>query len=187
MPHKKRKDNEHSRKTTTKPPLHFTNALSALSMEVAKTSIDPALKHLIDIRVSQLNGCTFCLDMHSKEAKLARARAAPVTIWRPARVPRCSAPVNRGAGLHRSADPNRRSRRERCAVPQRGGALLGRGDLELNFAIVAINARNRWALPPHGAGLDAAYGLNKANLNNPALADHRHQRPQPRAGRGDGW
>ncbi|RDT53149.1 carboxymuconolactone decarboxylase family protein, partial [Klebsiella pneumoniae] len=28
----------------------LTNALSALSMEVAKTSIDPALKHLIDIR-----------------------------------------------------------------------------------------------------------------------------------------
>ncbi|WP_303720021.1 carboxymuconolactone decarboxylase family protein, partial [Pseudomonas aeruginosa] len=43
----------------------LANALSALSMEVAKTSIDPALKHLIDIRVSQLNGCTFCLDMHS--------------------------------------------------------------------------------------------------------------------------
>ena len=43
-------------------------------MEVAKTSLDPALKHLIDIRVSQLNGCTFCLDMHSKEAKIAGER-----------------------------------------------------------------------------------------------------------------
>lgn len=52
----------------------LANALSALSMEVAKTSIDPALKHLIDIRVSQLNGCTFCLDMHSKEAKIAGER-----------------------------------------------------------------------------------------------------------------
>ena len=40
----------------------LANALSNLSMEVAKTSLDPALKHLIDIRVSQLNGCTFCLD-----------------------------------------------------------------------------------------------------------------------------
>ena len=52
----------------------LANALSALSMEVAKTSIDPTLKHLIDIRVSQLNGCTFCLDMHSKEAKIAGER-----------------------------------------------------------------------------------------------------------------
>ena len=63
----------------------LANALSALSMEVAKTSIDPALKHLIDIRVSQLNGCTFCLDMHSKNRR--RARAAPVPSGGLARVP----------------------------------------------------------------------------------------------------
>ena len=71
----------------------LANALSALSMEVAKTSIDPALKHLIDIRVSQLNGCTFCLDMHSKEAKIAGERAC--IIWRPGASPRCSAPVKK--------------------------------------------------------------------------------------------
>ncbi|CDL31199.1 4-carboxymuconolactone decarboxylase domain/alkylhydroperoxidase AhpD family core domain protein [Enterobacter hormaechei] len=71
----------------------LTNALSALSMEVAKTSIDPALKHLIDIRVSQLNGCTFCLDMHSKEAKnCRRARAAPVPSGGLARVPAVQRP-----------------------------------------------------------------------------------------------
>ena len=60
----------------------LANALSALSMEVAKTSIDPALKHLIDIRVSQLNGCTFCLDMHSKEAKIAGERELRIHVGR---------------------------------------------------------------------------------------------------------
>ena len=72
----------------------LANALSALSMEVAKTSIDPALKHLIDIRVSQLNGCTFCLDMHSKEAKIAGASCA-CTIWRRGGSRRCSAPARK--------------------------------------------------------------------------------------------
>lgn len=73
----------------------LTNALSALSMEVAKTSIDPALKHLIDIRVSQLNGCTFCLDMHSKRRKLPASASCACTIWRPGASPRCSAPVKK--------------------------------------------------------------------------------------------
>lgn len=104
----------------------LANALSALSMEVAKTSIDPALKHLIDIRVSQLNGCTFCLDMHSKEAKIAGERELRLYhLAALARVPLFSARESR-AGLHRSADPDWRSRGKRRAVPQRGGALLGR-------------------------------------------------------------
>ena len=68
----------------------LANALSALSMEVAKTSIDPALKHLIDIRVSQLNGCTFCLDMHSKEAKIAGSANCAFTTGGGANL-RCSA------------------------------------------------------------------------------------------------
>jgi AhpD family alkylhydroperoxidase len=31
--------------------------------------IEPGLKHLIDTRASQLNGCAFCLEMHVREAK----------------------------------------------------------------------------------------------------------------------
>ena len=31
--------------------------------------LDPILRHLIDIRVSQINGCVFCLDMHHDEAR----------------------------------------------------------------------------------------------------------------------
>jgi AhpD family alkylhydroperoxidase len=31
------------------------------------SSIDPVLRELIKIRVSQINGCSFCLDMHAKD------------------------------------------------------------------------------------------------------------------------
>lgn len=34
-----------------------------------KTSIDRKLRELIKIRVSQINGCSYCLNMHTKEAK----------------------------------------------------------------------------------------------------------------------
>ena len=34
-------------------------------------SLDPKLKHLVDVRVSQINGCAYCLDMHAREARKA--------------------------------------------------------------------------------------------------------------------
>src|SRR5690606_38118127 len=33
--------------------------------------LDQALLHLVLMRVSQINGCAFCLDMHSKDARAA--------------------------------------------------------------------------------------------------------------------
>ena len=42
-----------------------------LDMEayLAKSSIVRPLLHLIKMRVSQINGCAYCLDMHSKDAR----------------------------------------------------------------------------------------------------------------------
>ena len=37
--------------------------------DAQENGIEPALKHLIDTRVSQINGCAFCLEMHVREAK----------------------------------------------------------------------------------------------------------------------
>ncbi|WP_067726276.1 carboxymuconolactone decarboxylase family protein [Oceanobacillus damuensis] len=36
---------------------------------VKKTPIDRKLRELIKIRVSQINGCSYCIQMHTKEAK----------------------------------------------------------------------------------------------------------------------
>lgn len=38
---------------------------------VDSSSIEPNLLHLIKYRVSQLNGCAYCLDMHSKDLRAA--------------------------------------------------------------------------------------------------------------------
>lgn len=47
---------------------HAYKALYALSVSLAKSSLTPIRQHLIKIRVSQINSCAFCLNMHSKEA-----------------------------------------------------------------------------------------------------------------------
>lgn len=43
-------------------------AMYALEGYLQTTGISPIHKHLIKIRASQLNGCAYCLDMHTKEA-----------------------------------------------------------------------------------------------------------------------
>lgn len=106
----------------------LAKALSDLSMAVSQTSIDPALKHLIDIRVSQLNGCTFCLDMHAKEAKIAgerELRLYHLAAWRES--PLFSA-REKAALAFAEALTQIGARDQRCPLPQRGGTLLGKGD-----------------------------------------------------------
>jgi AhpD family alkylhydroperoxidase len=42
-------------------------AMLALTQAVEKTGLPPQLIELLDYRVSQINGCAYCLDMHSKD------------------------------------------------------------------------------------------------------------------------
>lgn len=52
-----------------------------------RSEIDPKLQHLIDIRVSQINQCAFCLDMHIQESRKSgdsAQRIDLVGVWREA-------------------------------------------------------------------------------------------------------
>jgi AhpD family alkylhydroperoxidase len=44
-------------------------ALFALGSYVNHASLDRSLIELIEFRVSQINGCAYCLDMHSKDLR----------------------------------------------------------------------------------------------------------------------
>jgi len=49
--------------------------------------LDPVLRELIKIRASQLNGCAYCLDMHTRDARAAgedERRLATLAGWREA-------------------------------------------------------------------------------------------------------
>jgi AhpD family alkylhydroperoxidase len=59
-------------------------AMLALSSEVA-AHVEPRLSELIKIRASQMNGCAYCIDMHTKEARLAgetEQRIYALNAWR---------------------------------------------------------------------------------------------------------
>ena len=43
-------------------------ALYGLASSLSKVSLTPLQKHLITVRVSQINSCAFCINMHTKEA-----------------------------------------------------------------------------------------------------------------------
>ena len=44
-------------------------AMLQLERVVRTSGLDPALLHLVKIRASQMNGCAYCIDMHTKDAR----------------------------------------------------------------------------------------------------------------------
>jgi AhpD family alkylhydroperoxidase len=44
-------------------------AMFGLEEYLAKCGLEPSLLHLLKFRVSQINGCAYCLDMHSKDLR----------------------------------------------------------------------------------------------------------------------
>ncbi len=62
------------------------HAMLALENFVHKSSkLEPSLLELVKMRASQINGCAYCLDMHSKDARAAgetEQRLYTLNAWR---------------------------------------------------------------------------------------------------------
>jgi AhpD family alkylhydroperoxidase len=57
----------------------------AATKELDKAELDVRLRELVRIRASQLNGCAFCIDMHTKDARAAgetEQRIYALPAWR---------------------------------------------------------------------------------------------------------
>jgi len=141
--------------------LDFSNAIRAGSL--GDTLID-----LVQIRVSQLNGCAFCLDMHVKEARIhgeRELRLHHVAIWRESKL---FSDRERAAFLWAEALTRLPADGIGDNVYDVVHAQFSDKELsELSFAIMAINGWNRlsigFAAEPGSA--DTVYGLDRANLN----------------------
>lgn len=60
-------------------------ALTGISVYLSKSIIEAPLLHLIYFRVSQINGCAYCLDMHSKDLRAigeTEQRLYMLNAWR---------------------------------------------------------------------------------------------------------
>ncbi|WP_321927369.1 carboxymuconolactone decarboxylase family protein [Paraburkholderia guartelaensis] len=62
-----------------------TKAMIALEERASKGSIEKPLAELVRLRASQINGCAFCVDMHTTDARTGGEtdrRLATVSVWR---------------------------------------------------------------------------------------------------------
>jgi len=60
-------------------------AQSGLENYIHKTGLEESLMNLVKLRASYINGCAYCIDMHTKEARLAgetEQRLYAIPVWR---------------------------------------------------------------------------------------------------------
>ena len=68
---------------------NYSRALShldnAATKELDAVDFDPRLRELVRVRASQLNGCAYCIDMHTKDARAigeSEQRLYALPAWR---------------------------------------------------------------------------------------------------------
>jgi len=119
-------------------------ALGGLNAYLAKTSLDKNLLELVNYRVSQINGCAYCLDMHSKDLRVAgetEQRLYLVSAWR--EVPMYS-DRERAALAWAEAVTKLTNQEVPDEVYEQASAEFSEQELmELTIAVTAINTYNR--------------------------------------------
>jgi AhpD family alkylhydroperoxidase len=121
-------------------------ALFNLSTEV-EGRIERPLLQLVEIRASQINGCAYCIDMHTKDARLAgetEQRIYALNAWRetPFFTDRERAALEWTEAVTRVADTHVPDE-----VYDRVAAHFNEADLvALTFAAIVINSWNRLSI-----------------------------------------
>jgi AhpD family alkylhydroperoxidase len=60
-------------------------AMLGLQHYIQQSSLEPGLVKLIEVRASVMNGCAYCVDMHTKDARVlgeSEQRLYAVPVWR---------------------------------------------------------------------------------------------------------
>ena len=128
----------------------FPEAVAALRTlsAVSARGLDKGLIELLKVRASQLNGCAYCLQLHSnwaRQAGVSQAKLDRLPAWREAP----GFDVQERAALSWTealTDPQRRGETE-TARRALNEAFDQSQTLQLTVAIAAINAWNRIAGP----------------------------------------
>jgi AhpD family alkylhydroperoxidase len=137
-----------SSRLSSAPAPEAIKPLFALHRYVHSGSLEPALIELVLMRASQLNGCAYCMDMHSKDARAAgetEQRLHVLPAWReaPFYSDRERAALAWCEAVTR-LDPHGVSDEVYdMARTQFSERELG----DLNMAVILINAWNRIAIP----------------------------------------
>lgn len=123
-------------------------AMRALQEHVENCGLEHKLLELVKMRASQINGCAFCLDMHSKDARArgeTEQRLYLLNAWResPFYNDRERAALAWTEALTRISDSDVSDELYAEARKQFSEKEL----VDLTLAIIAINGWNRLAIP----------------------------------------
>ena len=122
-------------------------AMRGLETYVHGTGLEPALLELVKIRASQINGCAYCIDMHSQDARAlgeTEQRLYAVAAWhetpffteRERAALAWTEAVTRVAKTHVPGDVYEEAKRR----------FSEKELVDLTLAVVAINGWNRLAI-----------------------------------------
>jgi AhpD family alkylhydroperoxidase len=122
-------------------------AMYALGGYLSRCGLEPSLLELVKIRASQINGCAFCLDMHTKDARAAgetEQRIYLLNAWREAPFfserERAALAWTEAVTLISEGGPS-------DEVFEEARAQFSEKELvDLTWAVIAINGWNRGAI-----------------------------------------
>jgi AhpD family alkylhydroperoxidase len=128
----------------------------SLHMATRKTSLPRVLLDLVDYRVSQINGCAYCLDMHSKDLRArgeTEQRLYMASAWRD--VPNIYSSRERAALAWAEAVTRLADQQVPDEVHEKARAEFSESELaQLTLAVISINGWNR---------INIAFGIPVAN------------------------
>ncbi|MGH8125766.1 MAG: carboxymuconolactone decarboxylase family protein [Rhodanobacteraceae bacterium] len=124
-------------------------ALRQLQEHVEKSGLEHELLELVKMRASQINGCAYCLDMHSKDARAAgetEQRLYLLNAWREA--PFYSERERAALAWTEALTRISRTKDVPDALYDEVRRQFSDKELvDLSLAIIAINGWNRLAIP----------------------------------------
>ncbi len=137
------------------------------SLLLKQSAIEQSIRELVDLRVSQLNACAFCVDMHVKEATQHGERALRlhhVATWRESTL---FSPRDRAALAWAESLTQLSAQGVPDDLYERVRTQFSEKELsDLTFQVMAINAWNRvnvgFRVVP--GTYDKAFGVDKSGL-----------------------
>ena len=121
-------------------------AMRKFSQVVAGSGLDPGLQELVRVRASQMNGCAYCIDMHTKDARHRgedEQRLYALSAWREtpffSDAERAALALTEAVTLVGDGVPD-------AVIDEARNYFDDAGLAQLVFTIVVINAWNRIAV-----------------------------------------
>ena len=122
-------------------------AVRALEQYVRASGLEPALIELVKVRASLMNGCAYCVDLHTKDARArgeTEQRLFAVPVWR--ETPFFSPRERAALAWAEAVTEIGRSGVSDALYDEARAHFTDKELVDLTVAVIAINAWNRLAV-----------------------------------------